>query len=144
MDNQPATTNNREPRNVIEILREDYARFPENQTFEIYADEVYFKDPLNEFRGVKRYQDMISFLDTFFSNIEMEVHDINLTGEVIKTEWTLNMTSPLPWQPRLSIPGWSELTVNKQNLISSHIDYWHISPWQVLGQNFFWGKKASQ
>ncbi|MEM9510394.1 MAG: DUF2358 domain-containing protein, partial [Cyanobacteria bacterium P01_E01_bin.35] len=78
------------------------------------------------------------------SNIEMEVHDINLTGAVIKTEWTLNMTSPLPWQPRLSIPGWSELTVNEQNLISSHIDYWQISPWQVLSQNFFWGKKASQ
>lgn len=144
MDSQPATNNNQEPKNVIEILRNDYARFPENQTFEIYADEVYFKDPLNEFRGVKRYQDMIGFLDTFFSNIEMEVHDINLTEAVIKTEWTLNMTSPLPWQPRLSIPGWSELTVNEQNLISSHIDYWQISPWQVLSQNFFWGKKASQ
>ena len=33
-----------------EILLEDYQRFPDNQTFDIYAPDVYFKDPLNEFR----------------------------------------------------------------------------------------------
>jgi hypothetical protein len=54
------------------------------------------------------------------------------------------MTPPLPWQPRLAIPGKSELKVNQNNLIVSHIDYWHISRWSVLRQNFFWGKKASQ
>ena len=41
---------------VVEILNQDYQRFPENQTYEIYAQDVYFKDPLNEFRGVDRYQ----------------------------------------------------------------------------------------
>ena len=133
-----------EPVDLITVLRSDYARFPDNQTFGIYATDVYFKDPLNEFRGVKRYQEMIGFLTNFFSHIDMEVHDLKREGTSIKSEWTLNMTSPLPWQPRISIPGWSELTVNEQNLISSHVDYWQISPWQVLSQNFFWGKKASQ
>ncbi|MEM7592888.1 MAG: DUF2358 domain-containing protein [Cyanobacteria bacterium P01_A01_bin.83] len=129
---------------LIKILREDYARFPQDQTYDIYADQVYFKDPLNEFRGVKRYQAMISFLASFFNDIEMEVHNLVQEETVIKTEWTLNMTPPLPWKPRLSIPGWSELTINEQNLIASHVDYWRISPWQVLSQNFIWGKKASQ
>lgn len=144
MKEQSASTNNQQQEDLIKILREDYARFPKSQTYDIYADEVYFKDPLNEFRGVKRYQAMISFLDGFFSNVEMEVHNMEQEGEVIKTEWTLNMTTPLPWKPRLSIPGWSELAVSEQNLIASHIDYWRISPWQVLSQNFFWDKKASQ
>ncbi len=135
--------NNRQP-DIVEILEKDYARFPENQTFDIYAEDVYFKDPLNEFRGVKKYQKMIGFLSTFFSHIEMEVKDISRQGDLIKTEWTLNLTPPLPWKPRLSIPGWSELIVNDENLISSHIDYWHISPWKVLRQNFFSSKKASQ
>jgi hypothetical protein len=122
---------------LVAILREDYQRFPANQTFDIYAENVYFKDPLNEFGGVKRYRKMIGFLGSFFGNVEMELHEITRQDKQIKTEWTLNMTSPLPWKPRLSIPGWSELTVNNDNLIVSHIDYWHISPWNVLRQNFF-------
>lgn len=125
---------------LVEILQEDYQRFPENQTFEIYAEDVYFKDPLNEFRGVTRYKKMIAFLSSFFSTIDMEVHDVSQNEDLIKTEWTLNMTTPLPWKPRLSIPGWSELKVNNENLISSHVDYWHISPWNVLSQNFSSGK----
>ena len=124
-------------KDLVAILREDYQRFPENQTFEIYTEDVYFKDPLNEFRGVKKYRAMISFLGSFFQNVEMEVHNVTKEGKIIKTEWTLNMTSPLPWKPRLSIPGWSELGISKDNLIGSHIDYWHISPWDVLRQNFF-------
>ncbi|WP_319422512.1 DUF2358 domain-containing protein [Pleurocapsa sp. FMAR1] len=144
MNNQQTTTNHQQQRDLVAILKEDYQHFPENQTFDIYADNVYFKDPLNEFRGVKKYQAMIGFLNSFFINVEMEVHDMSKQDNSIKTEWTLNMTPPLPWKPRLSIPGWSELGINGDNLISSHVDYWHISPWNVLRQNFFSGKKASQ
>ncbi|BAZ44038.1 hypothetical protein NIES4102_10420 [Chondrocystis sp. NIES-4102] len=122
---------------LVTILQQDYQRFPLNQTFEIYAQDVYFKDPLNEFRGVKRYQQMIGFLNSFFGNIDMELHQITRQEQQITTQWTLNMTSPLPWKPKLSIPGWSELTVDNNNLIVSHIDYWHISPWNVLRQNLF-------
>ena len=136
MDNKQLTVNN-EQKDLVAILREDYQRFPENQTFEIYADDVYCKDPLNEFRGVKKYRAMIGFLGSFFQNVEMEVHNVTKEKEIIKTEWTLNMTSPLPWKPRLSIPGWSELGISEDNLIGSHIDYWHISRWNVLRQNFF-------
>jgi hypothetical protein len=144
MNDPLSGTNNSQGKDLIAILQEDYAKFPENQTYDIYADDVYFKDPLNEFRGVKKYQAMIGFLNNFFSQVEMKVHSIESEAELIKTEWTLNMTPPLPWQPRLAIPGRSELKVNQDNLIVSHIDYWHISPWSVLRQNFFSGKKASQ
>ena len=144
MSDRVSTVNERQPKDLVDILRKDYQKFPEDQTYEIYTDNVYFKDPLNEFNGIKKYRAMIGFLGTFFGDVKMDVRDVSKQGEVIKTEWTLNMTSPLPWKPRLSIPGWSELTVNQQNLISSHVDYWHISPWSVLRQNFFWREKASQ
>lgn len=144
MEKPVSISHNRQPADLVKILEADYARFPENQTYDIYAEQVYFKDPLNEFRGVKKYRAMIGFLSSFFSNVNMEVHHISREGAVIKTDWTLNMTPPLPWKPRLSIPGWSELAIDEQNLIASHIDYWRISPWQVLRQNFFWDKKASQ
>ena len=144
MSDRPSTINHQQQRDLVKILRQDYERFPDNQTYEIYTDDVYFKDPLNEFNGIKKYKAMIGFLGTFFGNVEMDVHDVRQEGDLIKSEWTLNMTSPLPWKPRLSIPGWSELKISEANLIASHVDYWHISRWQVLRQNFFWNKKASQ
>lgn len=129
---------------IIQTLKQDYQNFPHNQTYAIYAEDVYFQDPLNEFTGIERYQKMIGFLESFFKNINLELHNIKQTEDKIKTEWTLNMTSPLPWKPHLSIPGWSELKLNQDNLIISHIDYWHISRFNLLQQNFFSGKQVSQ
>ena len=129
---------------IIETLKTDYKKFPLNQTYDIYAQDVYFKDPLNEFRGIERYQKMIGFLGTFFGNIDLELHKIEQNDEIIITEWQLNMTSPLPWKPRISIPGWTEMKLNSDHLIISHIDRWHISPFNVLLQNFFCRKKGSQ
>lgn len=121
---------------VLDILEQDYQSFPENQTFEIYGANVLFKDPLNEFRGVDRYKKMIGFLDQWFSNIQLTLHQIYRQEQTIRTDWTLCMTCPLPWQPRLSISGYSLLEVDENELIISHIDYWHDSPLKVLGQVF--------
>ena len=122
--------------NIIQILKEDYQRFPRDQTYEIYAKEVYFKDPMTEFRGIRRYQAMIGFMTHWFQNIQMELHHIEQIGDRIETRWTLSWTTPLPWQPRIAISGRSELMLNEQNLIISHIDYWDCSRWDVLQRHF--------
>jgi len=121
---------------IIEILKEDYQRFPVNQTYSIYAPDVYFQDPLNKFRGVKRYQKMINFIQTWFLDPKMDLHNIQRLGDTIKTEWTLSWNTPLPWKPRISIPGWSELGLNSDGLIVSHLDYWNCSPFDVVKQHF--------
>jgi len=123
--------------NIINILKEDYQRFPVNQTYTIYAEDVYFQDPLNKFHGVERYKQMIKFIQTWFINTKMDLHDIQALGDTIKTEWTLSWNTPLPWKPRISISGWSELKLNADNLIVSHIDYWHCSQLDVVKQHFF-------
>jgi len=122
---------------ILEILKRDYEQFPENQTYTIYAEDVYFKDPLNEFIGVDRYIQNINTIARWFEEIELEVRDLKRVEDTIKSEWTLYMNSPLPWKPRLAIPGRSELKLNAENLIISHIDYWNISPMEVLKQNLF-------
>ncbi|MCM0593763.1 MAG: DUF2358 domain-containing protein [Gloeotrichia echinulata IR180] len=122
---------------IVQILKDDYQRFPINQTYSIYAAEVYFQDPLNKFRGVERYKKMINFIQTWFLNPKMDLHDIQTEGDTIKTEWTLSWNTPLPWKPRISISGWSELRLNAENLIVSHIDYWYCSQLDVLKQHFF-------
>ncbi|MCL2932804.1 MAG: DUF2358 domain-containing protein [Trichodesmium sp. MAG_R03] len=121
---------------IISTLQQDYQAFPANQTYSIYAENVYFEDPLNKFRGIDRYQKMIDFMDSWFNDIQLDLHDISLSGNVIKTRWTLSWTAPIPWKPRMAIPGWSELKLNTDGLINSHIDYWDISLLNVLKQLF--------
>ncbi len=122
---------------LLEILRADYARFPHDQTFEIYAEDVYFKDPLNEFHGVSRFRNTIEFMQKWFRHIRMDLHAIRQEDRLIHTDWTLHWTTPLPWQPRIAIPGRSELTVDPAGRkIIAHIDRWHCSRWDVVAQHW--------
>ncbi|MBC7972457.1 MAG: DUF2358 domain-containing protein [Verrucomicrobia bacterium] len=121
---------------ILQVLKDDYHRFPADQTYSIYAKDVYFKDPTSEFRGVDRYKQTIAFVHTWFRHCRMELHSIEQTGDTIRSEWTLSWNTPLPWQPRITIPGWSELTLNAQGLIASHIDDWRCSRLDVLKQHF--------
>lgn len=122
---------------IIEILKEDYKKFPADQTYSIYAENVYFQDPINRFKGIERYQQMIGFMSTFFKHIKLDLHNISQVGDRIETRWTLSWTVPVPWQPRIAVPGWSELKLNTDGLISSHIDYWNCSRLDVLKQLLF-------
>ncbi|WP_442786415.1 DUF2358 domain-containing protein [Leptothoe sp. PORK10 BA2] len=122
---------------VIDQVKTDYARFPQGQSYELYAEDVYFKDPMNEFRGVARYQRMIGLIERWFANIELELHGVEQPHpDTFITRWTLHFTAPTPWQPRISIPGWSELQLNSAGLICSHIDQWNCSRWAVFKQLF--------
>jgi hypothetical protein len=121
---------------LIDILKEDYRRFPLDQTYRIYAEDVFFKDPVTEFRGIARYQQMIGLMNTWFKSPKMDLHDIQQSGNRIKTRWTLSWTTPLPWQPRIAIDGRSELEIDAEGLITTHLDYWDCSRMDVLKQHF--------
>jgi hypothetical protein len=121
---------------LIDILKEDYGRFPLDQTYRIYAEDVFFKDPVTKFRGIARYQQMIGLMNTWFKSPKMDLHDIQQSGNRIKTRWTLSWTTPLPWQPRIAIDGRSELELNAEGLITAHLDYWDCSRMDVLRQHF--------
>ncbi len=122
---------------IVEQLKQDYARFPENQTYGLYAKDVHFKDPLNDFHGVDRYRKMIGFISRFFGNVQMDLHQIEQpTPMLITMQWTLNLTAPLPWAPRLAISGHTELGLNQAGLIDSHVDYWERSRLDILKQVF--------
>ena len=122
---------------VIEQVKADYVRFPQEQSYDLYAEDVYFKDPMNEFRGLARYRKMIGFLEKWFQDIELELHGVEHTEpDKFITRWTLHFTAPIPWQPRITIPGWSELQLDDAMLICSHIDHWACSRWHVAMQLF--------
>lgn len=124
---------------IIEILKQDYQNFPFHQSYDIYAENVYFQDPLNKFSGIRRYQEMIGFISNWFKDVKLDLYKIERLGEKIDTEWTLSWTTPLPWQPRISISGRSELKLNSEGKVISHIDYWDCSRWDVLRQHWSGG-----
>ncbi len=129
---------------LVDQLTQDYARFPDDQTYSLYAEDVRFKDPLNSFKGIDRYRQMIGFLSGLFSDIQMDLHEIQQVDPTLITmKWTLNMTAPLPWSPRLSIPGHTELGVDSNGLISSHVDYWERSRLSIFSQIFSQPHKAN-
>ncbi|KKI99507.1 DUF2358 domain-containing protein [Prochlorothrix hollandica] len=124
------------PSPLLEIITADYQNFPHNQTYSIYAEDVFFKDPMTEFRGLAQYQKMIQFMTTWFKDSQLDLQGIEQEGDRIKTQWILSWTTPLPWQPRITISGHTEMILNQEDKVISHIDVWDCSPWSVLQQHF--------
>lgn len=124
-------------KNILDIIKADYAKFPEAQTYSIYSEDVYFKDPVYNFRGIKQYQKMIGFITFWFKNLKLDLHDIARNDNLIKASWTMSWDAPLPWKPRISVTGWSDLTLDSAGeLIISHIDYWQCTKFDVIKQHF--------
>jgi hypothetical protein len=121
---------------ILQRLREDYDRFPIDQSYDLYAEDVFFQDPMSQFRGIDRYKQMIGMIDRFFQQPQLDLHEIQQTGLDIRTDWTLSWTTPLPWRPRIAISGWSELQLDAAGLICRHVDYWHCSKFAVVQQHF--------
>ncbi len=121
--------------NLIEIITQDYQRFPNNQTYAIYADNVHFRDPIYNFYGKKKYQKMIEFLSKWFKNLQLELREIKQQNDQIETKWKMSWISPLPWKPHVAVTGRSELKI-KDNLIIGHYDYWDCSVWDLIKQHF--------
>ena len=121
---------------IITILRQDYAKFPIDQSYQIYAEDVYFQDPITRFRGLNRYKQTIEFIQKWFKNPHLELYAIDRVDRSISNRWSLSWNTPLPWHPRIEITGTTELLLNEQDLIISHIDDWDCAPLDVLKQHF--------
>lgn len=126
---------------IVAILTADYARFPRDQTYEIYAEDVYFKDPMTSFTGIDRYRSMINLMETWFQQAQLDLHHIESLDDRITTRWTLSWITPLPWRPSIVISGQTELKL-KNGKICSHIDSWDCSRFSVLQQHWPWFTRA--
>ncbi len=122
--------------NIIQTLTEDYSHFPEGQTYDIYAEDVIFEDPVNQFQGRKRYQEMISWMGRWFENLQLDLHAIEPLSETwIRSQWTLSWDiTLLPWHPCCRVDGWTDFELNEAGLIQAHRDYWKCSRADVLKQ----------
>ncbi|MEH2067041.1 MAG: DUF2358 domain-containing protein [Nostoc sp.] len=127
---------------VIETLKQDLPTlFQKDISYDIYTQDIYFKDPVNTFKYKFNYRIIFWTLRfharLFFNQIYFDVHDIKQSGEdTILVNWTVRGVVRVPWKARLLFNGNSTYKLNQDNLIYEHIDTWDRKPKEILKQ--FW------
>ena len=130
---------------VIETLKEDLPTlFEKDISYDIYTQDIDFRDPVNHFKGKFNYRIIFWTLrfhaQLFFSEIYFDLHDVKQTTEdVIKAYWTVRGTLRLPWKPRVFFNGDSTYKLTSEGLIYNHLDTWDRKPSEILKQFFHKG-----
>uniref|UniRef100_A0A7S4U6Q7 Uncharacterized protein n=1 Tax=Guillardia theta TaxID=55529 RepID=A0A7S4U6Q7_GUITH len=97
--------------------------------WDLYDKKVAFRDPLNKFEGIKKYQDNIQMLkdSPLFTDGKMDLHQVEVVDpNTVITRWTLGMTfKAFPWRPRLEFTGSTKYVLDADSgLVVEHIDEW--------------------
>ncbi|MBN3874364.1 DUF2358 domain-containing protein [Nostoc sp. JL33] len=127
---------------VINTLKEDLPTlFEKDISYHIYADDIYFKDPVNTFKYKFNYRIIFWTLRfharLFFTQIYFDVHEVYQSAEdTILAKWTVRGVLRVPWKAGLLFNGYSTYKLNQDNLIYEHIDTWDRKPGEILRQ--FW------
>jgi hypothetical protein len=127
---------------VIETLKQDLPTlFEKDISYDIYTQDIYFKDPVNTFKGKFNYRIIFWTLRfharLFFTEIYFDVHDVKQTAEdIITVNWTVRGTLRLPWKACVFFNGYSTYTLTKDGLIYNHLDTWDRKPSEILKQFF--------
>ncbi|MBG1240464.1 DUF2358 domain-containing protein [Nostoc sp. UIC 10607] len=127
---------------VIKTLKEDLPTlFEKDISYDIYTQDIYFKDPVNTFKYKFNYRIIFWTLRfharLFFTNIYFDVHEVSQSAEdTILAKWTVRGVLRVPWKAGLLFNGYSTYKLNQDNLIYEHIDTWDRKPGEILRQ--FW------
>ncbi|MEA5576169.1 DUF2358 domain-containing protein [Anabaena sp. UHCC 0451] len=127
---------------IIEVLKQDLPTlFEEDISYDIYSQDILFRDPVNKFKGKFNYRIIFWTLrfhgKLFFTDIAFDLHDVSQSDEnTILATWTVRGTLRVPWKARLFFNGYSTYKLNDEGLIYEHIDTWDREPGEILKQFF--------
>ncbi|MBE8965639.1 DUF2358 domain-containing protein [Nostocales cyanobacterium LEGE 12452] len=131
---------------VINTLKEDLPTlFEKDISYDIYTQDIYFKDPVNTFKYKFNYRIIFWTLRfharLFFTKIFFDVHEVYQSAEdTILAKWTVRGVLRVPWKAGLLFNGYSTYKLNQYNLIYEHIDTWDRNPGEILQQ--FWQREG--
>jgi hypothetical protein len=129
---------------AIAVLKEELPTlFSQDLSYNIYSQDIFFRDPVNTFNGKFNYRIIFWTLRfhgrLFFTELYFDVHQVRSASETtIRADWTVRGTLRLPWKPKLLFNGYSMYSLNASALIYQHIDTWDRPPGEILAQ--FWRK----
>lgn len=125
---------------VIERLQAELPTlFEQDLTYDIYTRDIFFKDPVNTFKGKLNYRIIFWTLRfhgrLFFSDLHFDLHQVRqVEPHLIRADWTVRGTLRLPWQPGIYFDGYSRYRLNSEGQIYEHIDTWDRPPGEILRQ----------
>ena len=125
---------------AIATLEEDLPfLFEKDISYEIYSQDILFKDPVNRFKGKFNYRIVFWTLrfhgQLFFTELFFDLHQVQAVDpNQIRADWTVRGTLRLPWHPKIYFNGFSIYTLNGSGLIYEHVDTWDRSPGEILKQ----------
>ncbi|ALF51627.1 hypothetical protein ACX27_00245 [Nostoc piscinale CENA21] len=125
---------------VIQTLKQDLPTlFEQDITYDIYTQDIYFKDPVNKFKYKFNYRIIFWTLrfhaQLFFTQIAFDLHEVYQSAEdTILAKWTVRGVLRVPWQAKIFFNGYSTYKFNSDYLIYEHIDTWDRKPGEILRQ----------
>ncbi|EEF50606.1 conserved hypothetical protein [Ricinus communis] len=111
---------------AIRTVREEFpALFHTELSFDIYRDDIVFKDPLNTFVGIENYKSVFWALRfhgrIFFRALWVEIISVWQPVEnVIMVRWTVHGIPRIPWESRGRFDGTSEYKLDRHGKIFQH------------------------
>ncbi|MDJ0553527.1 MAG: DUF2358 domain-containing protein [Microcoleaceae cyanobacterium MO_207.B10] len=133
---------------VIETLKLDLPTlFEKDISYDIYTQDIFFKDPVNTFKWQFNYRIIFWTLRfhgrLFFTELYFDLHDVQQTAEnIILANWTVRGVLRVPWEAKIFFNGYSTYKLNQDGLIYEHIDTWDRKPGEILKQFFQKGEKG--
>ncbi len=89
-----------------------------------YADDIYFRDSIQEIRGLKEFTEMTERLAQRSKDLKMKIVNIAQEENLFLLEW--EMTIKYKKNPSSVIYGASRLTINAEGKISEQRDYYDL------------------
>uniref|UniRef100_A0A061R745 Uncharacterized protein n=1 Tax=Tetraselmis sp. GSL018 TaxID=582737 RepID=A0A061R745_9CHLO len=111
---------------AIRTLREDIPLlFLRDLNYEIYRDDIVFKDPRNTFKGIDNYKLIFWSLrfhgKIFFRSAYVEIKRLWQTEDnCIRMRWTVHGFPRVPWEAEGTFDGVSEFRLDRDGKIYSH------------------------
>ena len=103
-----------------------------------YDDNIYFKDTIQEIRGIAEFKEMTDRLTERSKDLNMKLVKVVQQGDDIFIEW--EMTISYKKYPSSILYGLSRLTINEQGRIIEQRDYYDL--WGDIFDNIpSFGKK---
>ena len=120
--------------------------FETDLSYDIYTKDIYFRDPVNTFKGKFNYRIIFWTLrfhgKLFFTSLYFDLHDIKqTTSDTILANWTVRGVLRVPWKASIFFNGYSTYKLTSEGLIYEHIDTWDRQPTEILKQFFRRGQE---
>lgn len=125
---------------ILATLRADLPTlFERDISYDIYTRDIFFKDPVNQFKGKFNYRIIFWTLRfhgrLFFTDLHFDLHDVYVQEEtIIRANWTVRGTLRLPWRANIYFDGYSLYKLNAEGKIYEHRDTWDRAPSVILRQ----------